>query len=159
MSAAFRINVKNGGIYTVGYYKYRITNAAVNGTGTVTLTGTLHKSTTSNYKILGVADSVKIGGVTYKITAVGNNAFYRYKYLTTLVLGKNIRVVGNKAFYGCSGLKTTRINSTDLRVVGTNAFAGIYARPVVKLPAAGFAKYKVLMKRGGVPAKAVYTKI
>ena len=55
--------------------------------------------------------------------------------------------------------KTIRINSTDLRVVGTNAFTGIYARPVVKLPAAGFAKYKVLMKRGGVPAKAVYTNI
>lgn len=159
LSAAFRINVKNGGIYTVSYYKYRITNAAVNGTGTVTLTGTLHKRTTSNYKILGVADSVKIGGVAYKITAVGNNAFYGYKYLTTLVLGKNIRVVGNKAFYGCSGLKNTRINSTDLRVVGTNAFAGIYAKPVVKLPAARIAKYKVLMKRGGVSAKAVYTKI
>ena len=152
----FTISLKKNAIYSVGGYKYKVTNAATNGTGTVTLVGTYNKRTATNYKSLTINDSVKIGGVSFKITAIGNKAFYGYKYLTYVAFGKNIRQIGVQTFYGCANLKKIKFTCVDLKTVGIDAFTKIYAKPVVKVPAAKYAKYKTVLKRGGMPTKTIY---
>ena len=45
------------------------------------------------FKSLTVASSVKIGGVNFNVTAVGAKAFTGRKYLTTVVIGGNVKDV------------------------------------------------------------------
>lgn len=172
----FSISAKKGATYTVGGMKYKVTSAASNGKGTVALAGTTKKNLTS----LNVASTVKIGGVKFKITSVaskafknskkltkvniagsnvtsiGASAFYGCKKLTTLTVGKNVKTIGSKAFYGCSKLKTVKISSTKLANVGSKAFAKSAAKPTVKASKTKLAKYKKLLKKGGMTSKAVY---
>ena len=71
--------------------------------------------------------------------------------LTTVTIGKNIKSVGAKAFYGCKKLKKITIKSTKLtkKTIGSKAFTGINKKAVVKCPKAKKAAYKkILLKKG-----------
>ena len=47
---------------------------------------------------LKITDTVKIGGKTFKVTAIGDNAFKGYKKLKTITIeSKNIKSVGQAA--------------------------------------------------------------
>lgn len=160
VTRSFNIAISKGSTYTVGKLKYKVTNAATNGKGTVTVTGTTYKTGYKSFKTLDIKKTVSIGGVTYKVTAVGRNAFKGYKYLGKVTVGANVTTIGAGAFSGCSSLKTVTISTTQLttKTVGAKAFSGINAKAAVKVPAKKLAAYKKLLKQKGLPAKATVKK-
>lgn len=138
----FTITVKKNGTYLVGNYKYKITNAKLDGKGTVTVVGGKSKA----QKSVKLGATVKIGGKNFKITIVGKNAFKGYKKLTSVTIGKNVSKIESGAFQQCAKLKKIKISSTTLKSVGKNAIKGINKKAVIQCPKKKLAKYKKLFK-------------
>lgn len=151
----FGIVIPKNKVYTVGCLKYRVTNAATNGSGTVTLTGSTLTKANVKFTILSVKSTVIIGGVRFKVTAIGANAFNGYTHLKSLVITDGIKVIGDKAFYGCKSLTTVKLGNS-IKVAGSQVFTGIAAKPVVTVPVAKVSSYKTMFRKAGMPAKAVY---
>lgn len=166
----FQITVKKGKTYTVGGMKYKITNADTSGKGTVRLTGTTKKKTDAKFRELKVKDTVKIGGKSFKITAIGDKAFKGYAKLKKVTVGKNVTVIGkesfsgcagltsvklgagvtkisDKAFYGCKRLKTLTISSKKLKMVGKQAIQKIHKNAKIKVPSSMVKRYQKLFRK------------
>lgn len=137
----YRIEIYKNKTYTVGNYRYKVTNAT-KGKGQVTVTGARKSTLTS----VTIKDTVKIGGVSFKITAIGSNAFANQKKLKSVTIGSNVKKIGSKAFYKDSSLKKITIKSTQLTSVGSNAIKNINKKAVIKVPASQKKKYKKLFK-------------
>lgn len=151
----FDITAAVGKIYANGNYKYKITNASLNGKGTVTLVSVVKKT-----KTVVVPDTIKLGGKTFKVTAIGKAAFKKNVKVTKVTLGKNVKTIGAKAFYGCKKLRTVVIKNTQMtgKTVGSGAFTGTYAKMTVKVPAKKLKSYKTILMKRGVSKKAVIKK-
>ncbi len=94
----FQITVAKGKTYTAGNFKYKMTKASTNGKGTVTLAATKKSKSDSKFTSCKITDTVKIGGKTFKVTAIGDNAFKGYKKLKTITIeSKNLKSVGKDA--------------------------------------------------------------
>ena len=94
----FQITVAKGKTYTAGNFKYKMTKASTNGKGTVTLAATKKSKSDKKFTSCKIADTVKIGGKTFKVTAIGDDAFKGYKKLKTITIeSKNIESVGKNA--------------------------------------------------------------
>ena len=142
MTRNFTITVKKNGTYLVGSYKYKITNAKLDGKGTVTVVGGKSKT----LKSVKLGATVKIGGKNFKITVVGKNAFKGYKKLASVTIGKNVTKIETGAFSQCAKLKKIKVSSTTLKSVGKNAIKGINRKAVIQCPKKKLAKYKKLFK-------------
>ena len=94
-----------------------------------------------------VKAEIKIKNITFKITAINNNAFKNCKNLTSITIGSNITKIGNKAFYGCKKLQTIKIKSTKIKSIGTKAFAKINKNAKFSIPKKGSTKLKQLIKK------------
>ncbi|MDE5965364.1 MAG: leucine-rich repeat protein, partial [Lachnospiraceae bacterium] len=136
-SAEFRIVIRKNATYTVGNYKYKVTNASLGGKGTVTLTKVAKKSKTVN-----IGNTVNIGGVSFKITAIGAKAFKGNKKMTTLKIGKNVTTIGANAFYGCIKLKTATIGS-GVKKIGKKAFYNCKAMTKLTISSKKLTKKKI----------------
>ena len=69
-----------------------------------------------------IPDTIKVSGVTCKVTGISANAFKNNSSLKTISIGKNVMTIGNNAFYGCKKLnKITGGNS--IAKIGEKAFA------------------------------------
>lgn len=69
----------------------------------------------------------------YKVTAIGDNAFYNQKKLEGIYFASSIVHVGKYAFFGCEGL-TQLILSDHLETIGEYAFACCRALEQVEIP-------------------------
>lgn len=134
-----------GSVYTRKNMRYRIlSNSSV----------MLIKALDTSKKVIKIPASVKIGGKTYKVTAIGTKAFQGCKSLTAVTIGKNVKSIGNKAFYGCKKLKRVTIQSGKLQTIGKAAFKNIQKEAVFRIPSSKKAAYKKLLKkRVGVSQK------
>ena len=63
-----------------------------------------------------IPDTIKVNGITCKVTGISANAFKNNKSLKSVTIGKNVTVIGTNAFYGCRNLS---------RVSGGNAIVKI----------------------------------
>jgi len=134
-----------------------------------------------------VPDTIKRGGISFKVTEISAKAFYKNTKLRTVAFGKNVKKIGDqafegctglssvtlpaniasvgrKAFYNCKGLKTLNIKTsklTDISAVGAKAFNGTPARMKVNIFVSRGKVYNAirstLIKRG-VSGKAVFKK-
>lgn len=145
IAATFNITVKKNAGYTVGNYKYKITDAKTDGKGTVAVSGVVNKKG----KSIKVADTVNIGGVKFLVTSIDNKAFSGCGKATSATIGKNVTKIGSKAFYNCKNLKKITIKSTKLKSVGSKAFKGINKKASIKVPKSKLKAYKKLLKRKG----------
>ena len=175
----FNILILKGSTYTVGTMKYKVTNAAINGKGTVAIMGTVKAKTDRTFTLLSVPSTVKIGGITYNVTmvnvgafsgytylkkvvigngvkAIGSNAFYGCKSIASIIIGRGVTAIGSKTFYGCSKLASISVLSSSIKLIGKETFTRIAAKPVVVVPKAKLANYKRVMKNAGMTTKAVY---
>lgn len=116
--------------------------------------------TKKNIKKAVVPASVKINGVTYKVTTIAKNAFKNCKSLKSVTIGKNVKKIGKKAFYGCKNLKKITIKTTKLTAknIGKNAFAKTYKKATVKVPNKMLKKYKKALRNKGISKKAKFKK-
>ena len=153
----FRITVQKNAVYTVSRLKYKISSADTSGKGTVVFTGATDKAAR---KALTIPTTVKIGGKSFRVTAIGTSAMSGAKKLTTVKIGANIMTVGAKAFYGCSKLSNVTIFGTKLTTAktGANAFKGIRSNCRFKVPASRVSAYKKLLRAKGAERKIIVTK-
>lgn len=159
VTRTFVITVKKNAFYTVGNYKYRITNASTNGKGTVSLTGVKSNSLRKKLKKITVAASVKIGGKSFKVTAIGSNAFKNCGKASSAEIKANVTSIGSKAFYNCKKLKKLTIRSTKLKTVGKNALQKINAKASVRVPKAKLKTYQKKLKGKGQKKTVTITAI
>ena len=176
----FAIKTQVGKVYTTSL-KYKVTNARVDGKGTVSVVGSAYKSGDRKFTTLKIADTVTIGGVKFKITKIEKNSFRGYKYLSTVTIGSNVTSIGDTAFYGCgkltavtvgksvktigaksfagcNNLKRVKLLTTQLTKAGKSAFNGIKANATFALPKKYYNSYSKMIKKAGAPKKAVYKK-
>ena len=95
-------------------YTYKVTKVTASG-GTATLVVFAAQKTA-----VKVPDTVKIKGAKLKVTQIGAKAFMNNAKITSVKIGANVAVIGDKAFYGCSSLKKINFAGESLRTVGCN---------------------------------------
>lgn len=105
----------------------------VNGTDTKNPTVTYTETKDSKAKTVTIPATVTVDGVTYKVTAIADNAFKGNKNVTKVTIPKNVTTIGKNAFSGCVKLKTVTVGS-DVTTVGANAFKGCKKLTKVTLP-------------------------
>ena len=143
---------KVGTVVTVGNLKYKITSVKANNS-TVTITGIKNKKKTS----VKIPAAINSRNVSYKVTAIDNNAFKGNKKLKSVTIGKNVISIGKNAFKGCKNLKRITVSTKVLKKVGAGCLKGIHKKAVIKVPAKNKKAYKKLFKKKG-QAKTVKIK-
>lgn len=106
-----------------------------------------------------VPDLVVLNGQTFFVTSIVKAAFGGNKKLKSIIIGKNVKKIGEKAFYGCKALKKITIKSTGLKKVGKNAFKGIHKSAKIKVPKKKLKAYRKLLKKKGQGGKISVSKI
>lgn len=102
-------------------------------------------------KTINIPDVVSFGGKTYRVTSIQASAFSK-KQATSVIIGKNVEVIGKSAFANCKKLKKVTIKSTALKEIGAKAFSGCKALKTITI------KSKVLKKAGKNCFKGIHSK-
>lgn len=89
-----------------------------------------------------VADSITICGKEYPVYEIGAYAFSGNKKIKSVSIGKNVQVIGKRAFYQCKKLTAVNIRSKNIKKIGTYAFKAHSGTIKVKVPAKKLDKYK-----------------
>lgn len=138
---------------TVGKNTYIVTNTGKNAT--VKLISTKSKSAAFT-----VPATIKVKGVTYKVTAIKANVFKNNKKITSVVISKNIKAIGKKAFYGAKNLKKITIKSQSLTTIKAKSLKGISSKVIIKLPSGLTKKQKKnlknKLKKAGISKKVTW---
>ena len=179
-NASVSNNKKKSNKYKVGSFEYQVTKSKKDGTGTVKLVRVLKKD-----KTVKIPNTIKISGVSYKVTEIADNVFKSNKVIEKLTIGSNISKIGNKSFYDCTKLKEITIGKNVSRIgkqafyncknvqkftvqstklassrVGAKAFSKLgsqnYRKVVVKLPSDKKTAYKKLFKAKGISSKVQF---
>lgn len=110
-------------------------------------------------KKIVVPDTVTIEGNTYTVTSIGEKAFYKDTSLKAVSIGKNVKSIDNKAFYGCKNLKQIVVYSKNISKVQSGAFKKVPKSVNVYVPKTKYNAYKKIFKKGGISIKAKFKKI
>lgn len=131
---------------TLKNYIYKVTKVGTKDSkviGEVSVVGYKKKTV----KKVNVASVVKIDGVTYNVTAIGNKAF-KNKKVTKVTIGKNVKTIGANAFAGNKKLKKVTVKSNVISKIGKKAFFRKGGKKlVIKVPKKLKKKYKKLLKK------------
>lgn len=112
-----------------GTGSYKVSTADMSN-GTVTYMAPLDKKLSK----VTIPDTVVIGGVTYKVTAIEKGAFKNNQYLKTITIGNNIKTIGDSAFYNCKKLNTVKIGK-NVTSIGNKTFYKCAALKAITIPA------------------------
>ena len=126
--------------FTFGGLVYKTTKTDAK---TVICTDVSNKSI-ENIKIPG---KVVYKGISYKVTEIGKSVFEGCQKLKKVVIGKNIKIIGDKAFYKCKLLKLLDIKSGKLKKAGKNVIGETAEDLEIKAPAGKYNKYLKLFKK------------
>ena len=120
MCVANNINAAVGDTFTQGNLKYTVlTESGTTGTVKVQAVSTSISGT------LSIPEEVTNSSITYKVTSIGNDAFYGCKGLTgDLVIPNSVTSIGSSAFYGCSGFNGSVKIPNSVTSIGNFAFYG-----------------------------------
>lgn len=149
IKGSFRLSFKISGAKKGTTFKAKKISYKVTGNTAGNMTVAYLKPDGSKSSIT-IPDTVKLNGVTYKVTSIGDKAFKNQKKLTKITIGanvksigkeafsgctklttvkggKNLTTIGNKAFFNCKAIKTMNLTSTALTKIGSSAFSGCTA--------------------------------
>lgn len=133
---------KKGTILTVPSKKIKV---KVTSSSKKNPTVAVMKITNKKAKKLTIPSTVKVGGVTYKVTAVASQAFKGNKNLINITIGRGITKIGNEAFSGCKNLKKITVTTGKLKTISKNAFKGINKKATITVK--GTKKAKTALKK------------
>ena len=104
-----------------------------------------------NQTSVSIPNTVKVNGVSYKVTSIAPKAFANNKKLKKVTVASNVTSIGKNAFRGCKNLTKVTIKSTKLKAssVGANAFKGTNKKLVVKVPKSKVKAYRKYFKKKG----------
>ncbi len=130
--------------------EYEVTKAGSTG-GTVSYVKPVNEKTTS----ITIPATIKVNGIKYKVTAISKTACMNLTKLKKVTIGKNVKKIGTKAFFGCKKLKTIKVNTKKLVMgnVGKSAVKGVYKKAVFHVPNSKKDIYKKIFRRRGGGAK------
>ena len=133
---------KNGTTLTVSSKKLKVkVTSSSKQNPTVTVTKIMDKKA----KKLTIPATVKVKGVTYKVTAISDRAFKGNKKLTTVTIGSNVTTIGIGAFYGCKNLKKITVTAGKLTTINRSVFKGIKKNATITVK--GTKKAKTALKK------------
>lgn len=140
---------------TISGKKYQVTNAR-SKKGTVAITGLSSKKA----ETLSVPNTVKIYGITYKVTSVGKNAFRELSKLKSAKVGDNVTTIGYGAFYKCPALKSVTLGK-NVKSIGNHAFCRDVKLRTLTLNGTALTKVgeHVLYKAANLTIKAPSSKV
>ena len=147
--------VKKGTVFVRGTLKYRVTKTGKKAA--VTVVGVTAKGRKKGS--IKVEKSVYYQGRSFVVTAVANGAFKNLKKLKQIIIGKNVKTIGKKAFVGNRKLGKAVIQSKALKRVGGKAFGKTCKEIKIYLPSKKFKVYQRLLKGKGLTEKAKFMKI
>ena len=134
---------------------YRVLDAKKKTAVVVGVEGKKGKNVTS----VTIAKTVKINGVTYKVTKIGKNAFKGCKVLKKVTIGSNVKKIEKGAFANCRKLASINMKKANgITSIGSKAFSKINAKAKVSVPSKKLSKYTRMLKKAGLPKKAVIKK-
>ena len=133
---------KKGTILTVASKKIKV---KVTSSSKKNPTVAVMKITNKKAKKLTIPSTVKVGGVTYKVTAVASQAFKGNKNLTNITIGRGITEIGNEAFSGCKNLKKITVTAGNLTTIRKSAVKGINKKATITVK--GTKKAKTALKK------------
>ena len=102
---------------------------------------------------VSIPDKITFAGKDYKVPGIADNAFAKNKNVKNVTLGKNIKTIGQKAFFKCKSLNQVTIQSTVLKKVGSKAFYGNAKTLKVKTPKGKQEKYRKLIEKSKTSSK------
>ena len=82
---------------------------------------------------LVIPESVTLGGTTYSVTSIGQNAFECCFRLASVAIPNSVTSIGYQAFYGCSGLTSVTIGNS-VTSIGNEAFRHCSGLTSVTIP-------------------------
>lgn len=121
--------------------------AKTSATGKATVTSV--KKTSA--KSVTVSSTVKIDGISYKVTRLENKAFANAPKATKVTLPSTITSLGARTFTGAKSLKTIAFTSKDAVKVNKTAFKGLDTKKItitIKVSSKGMSEkeYKATVK-------------
>ncbi len=84
-------------------------------------------------KNVAIPGTVKVAGVSYKVTSIGLKAFYKDTTIQSLIIPNTVETIENYAFYGCTQLKTVKVGK-KVEEIGTSAFRKCNKLETLTLP-------------------------
>lgn len=133
----------------------------VTGKGAVNGTVAYVKAKKNKVTTINVPSKVTIDHISYQVTSLSAKAFRGNTKLKKVIIGKNVRSIGEEAFYGCKNLKSIDIRTDSLtsQSIGKKAFKGTHTRATVKVPGKKLTGYKKLLQKRGMGKKVVFKKL
>ena len=80
-----------------------------------------------------IPDTIKVNGITCKVTGISANAFKNNKSLKSVTIGRNVTVIGTNAFYGCKKLSKVS-GGNGIVKIGYRAFANCSSLSKITIP-------------------------
>lgn len=140
---------KVGDTRTINNITYQVTRATASDPRVKAVNCTKRTLTS-----LVIPDRITFGGVSFKVTNIGVNAFRDMPNLKKLEIGSQVIKINRAAFYNCPKLRTITVHSKKLSSVAAKAFTKIYVNAKVNVPNAYISKYKRLLRDGGLSTYA-----
>lgn len=133
----------------VGNYKFKITKHS-DKAKEAAFVGVVKKKET-----VKIPATFKYKGIRFKVTSIRAKALSGNKKVKRLVIGNNVKIIGQRAFYGCRNLKTIVFNGKQVTKIQKGAFLKIKANASVKVPKSVKKKYRKLLNKKVIIRKAV----
>ncbi len=105
-------------------------------------------------KTIKIPNRIIIHGTSYPVTKIAKNTFRDMQDLERVIIGKNVRRIGKRAFYNCPELKFIIIKSKKLSGIGKQAFAKICVKAKANVPNKKVKKYKKMLLAAGLSSHA-----
>lgn len=116
------------------------------------------KPAKKNLKAITIPATVKISGKSYQVTSIAASALKNNTTVQKITIGKNVKTIGKKAFYGCKKVTGITIKTTKLTLknIGANAFANGKKTVTITVPKKKAKTYQTILKKCGVNAGAKF---
>ena len=83
--------------------------------------------------LVRIPDTIKVNGITCKVTGISANAFKNNKSLKSVTIGRNVTVIGTNAFYGCKKLSKVS-GGNGIVKIGYRAYANCISLSKMTIP-------------------------
>ena len=131
LKPAAAAGLTNGYVEKVGTIQYKVLSADKK-------TVMAYRGTSKKAKSITIPATVKIKGITCKVTQIGAKAFSGYNRATKITIGKNVTTIGKQAFLNCKKINQIILKGKALKnekSIKANAFKGTSKKKVkIKWP-------------------------
>ena len=86
-----------------------------------------------SYTNITIPSPIRVDGVDYPVTEIGDHAFNSCSSLETVTIGNSVKKIGDRAFYECGSLESITLSET-VETIGREAFTYCYSLTEISIP-------------------------